>query len=418
MITEKSGMTKFLSDVLSVERSVFTDRIAKLEQATRAQGIDIALTMQIKQETNEKLLSLGLDPSDTTAAELYSALQVKALADNKRLLKTIGLTVNASSVDIMQALVVYANKRLKVNCTIAIKSRALKKILTDAVPLRTMKVLRYRSAASMLKREHPNELYVLAQLLESDSYKKRLQNALRQLKPSDYEETSIQLYYLDKTRWEHVRTVIKKNVVPIFAVPEVGTIVVLPILTSKTPCLALMSLALLFKELRLIKQASMYVKLRMLDPSFHQHLEMLHLANNLEIFKLVDIQVYWHHIHTLIGDGRAHYEFSPHITKSDTQWSHIESEMSSLDKELKFWEGTHRLAFMQGDQLVSLHVIDVCFSVMYKTPIHAAPKRFVQNNISDELIYAYLSAPPYSSIVQDELIKIADAQDNFVYYEA
>ncbi|NDG28934.1 hypothetical protein EB118_02370 [bacterium] len=338
MITEKSGMTKFLSDVLSVERSVFTDRIAKLEQATRAQGIDIALTMQIKQETNEKLLSLGLDPSDTTAAELYSALQVKALADNKRLLKTIGLTVNASSVDIMQALVVYANKRLKVNCTIAIKSRALKKILTDAVPLRTMKVLRYRSAASMLKREHPNELYVLAQLLESDSYKKRLQNALRQLKPSDYEETSIQLYYLDKTRWEHVRTVIKKNVVPIFAVPEVGT--------------------------------------------------------------------------------RAHYEFSPHITKSDTQWSHIESEMSSLDKELKFWEGTHRLAFMQGDQLVSLHVIDVCFSVMYKTPIHAAPKRFVQNNISDELIYAYLSAPPYSSIVQDELIKIADAQDNFVYYEA
>lgn len=418
MTIEKGGMTKFLSHVLDIDQAVFADRIAKLEQATLSQGIDIKLTASIHHDTMQKLIELGLDPKDTTAAELQHALRQRAIADNEQLLKTLSLPTNANSVRTMQSLVDYVANRLKNQQSLTIKNKALKKIFTENVPQRTMKLLRYRSAVSLLKREHPHELYVLAQLLESDSYKKKLHHALRQLKASDYEEAPLQLLCLDEQRWAHIKTAVKKNMVPIFSLPEVGTIAVLPIHTQKTPCLALISAALLLKEVRHIKQTSSYVKVRMLDPSFHQHLEILNEHGPNTLFQIVDTPIHWRNVHTLISRGRVSHDFGPHITKADMTWFHIEAELAGIDPGLSFWIGTHRLAFVQSETVVSLHIVDVCFSVMYADQLLASPHQFVQRNIHDELMQEYMSVPPYIQMVHDQIIKIADTSAELMYYEA
>ncbi len=418
MTIEKGGMTKYLSDVLEIDQAVFAKQIARLEQATLAQGIDIRLTASIHHAVTQKITELGLDPLDTTADELYRALHTKALSDNALLLKTLGLDSGATSVQIMQSLVKYVSKRVKKQQIVTIKNKALKKIFTDNVPTRTMKLLHYRSAVSLLKREHPHELYVLAQLLESDSYKKKLQQCLRQLKAADYEEAPLQLLCVDEERWSHIRPAIKNHIVPIFSLPEVGTIAVLPIYTQMTPCLALISAALLFKEVQHLKQTSSYVKVRMLDPSFHHHLETLNEHAQNTLFHISDTPVQWRHVHTLIGRQKLSYDFGPHITKSDMKWFHVEAELAGIDPNLGFWVGTHRLAYAHKSSVVSLHIVDVCFSVMYSQVLGSAPRQFVRRAISDELLQEYMTVPPYIQMVQEQITKIADMNAELMYYEA
>ena len=274
------------------------------------------------------------------------------------------------------------------------------------------------SPVSLLKREHPHELYVLAQLLESDSYKKKLQQALRQLKASDYEESPLQLLCLDEQRWTHIKSALKKHIVPIFSLSEVGTIAVLPVHTKNTPCLGLISAALLLKEVRHLKQTSSYVKVRMLDPSFHQHLEILNEHGQNALFHVVDTPIYWRHVHTLIGKGKVVHDFGPHISKSDMTWFHIEAELAGIDPSLGFWIGTHRLAYVQNSTVVSMHIVDVCFSVMYANELTSLSHQFVQRNIHDELMQEYMSVPPYIQMVHNQIIKIADTSAELMYYEA
>jgi len=411
-------MTKFLSDVLGVDQAVFAARIARLEQATLNQGIDIKLTASIHSDTKQKLLELGLDPNDTTSAELSHALQIRAIADNNQLLKKLGLSEESSSVDVMKKLGTFVGKKTKKHQVITVKNKVLKKIFTDNVPQKTMKLLRYRTVTSLLKREHPHELYVLAQLLESDSYKKKLQLSLRQLKASDYEEGALQILCVDEQRWGHIKNSIKKHIVPIFSFAEVGTVAILPIHTQNTPCLALLSSALLFKEIKHVKQMSSYVKVRMLDPSFHQHLDIINQQGQSALFHITDTPVHWHHVHTLIGNGVISHDFGPHITESDMTWFGIEAELAGIDENLGFWIGTHRLAYLHNKFVVSLHVIDVCFSVMFKQDYLAASKIFVRQSIHDELLQEYLKVPPYIQLVHDQIIKIADTSAELMYYEA
>jgi hypothetical protein len=253
-------------------------------------------------------------------------------------------------------------------------------------------------------------------MVESDSYKKKLQHALRQLKASDYEENSLQIVCVDDKRWEHIKPAIKKHIVPIFSFAEVGTVAILPIHTQHTPCLALLSAALLFKEIKHVKQMSSYVKVRMLDPEFHQHLDIINQQGKTVLFHITDTPVHWHHIHTLIGRGVVGHNFGPHISESDMTWFHIEAELTGIESSLGFWVGTHRLAYQHNGSVVSLHLIDVCFSVMYKQESGKASNIFVKQAIHDELLQDYLAVPPFIQFVQEHIIKIADTSAELMYY--
>src|SRR4051794_17633627 len=106
----KITMSKVLAELLSVPEVLAEQAVAKLEHLSGWQGTDVRLLAEANNKLRAKTKELGLDPDDTTDAELYHALRVKLAQDKKDL--------NLSSKEIIQkitqtqkSLKVYALKR-------------------------------------------------------------------------------------------------------------------------------------------------------------------------------------------------------------------------------------------------------------------------------------------------------------------
>lgn len=77
-------MARFLRDLLNAPEPMFTAALRQLEQQTGARGTDLSYIAHIIERAHGVMRQLGLDPSDTTALELYRALN--AHADDRELL--------------------------------------------------------------------------------------------------------------------------------------------------------------------------------------------------------------------------------------------------------------------------------------------------------------------------------------------
>lgn len=67
-------MARFLKDLLSNNHPLFLMNVARLEQATGNAGVDVRLIGDITDTANRTVREIGLDPANTTAHELYMAL--------------------------------------------------------------------------------------------------------------------------------------------------------------------------------------------------------------------------------------------------------------------------------------------------------------------------------------------------------
>src|SRR5579884_3024656 len=96
-------MTRFLSESLQAPEPFFRAALLKLESAAGHPNSDIRLTAEVIHATQAKLRQLGLDPKDTTAEELYHALQERIKADDVRLtrrLRTLAATYVSAEGDV------------------------------------------------------------------------------------------------------------------------------------------------------------------------------------------------------------------------------------------------------------------------------------------------------------------------------
>jgi len=67
-------MTKFLHDLLPATTPLFPQVLSQLERSTGSSGVDVRLIADITQHAHCVMRGLRLDPADTTARELYLAL--------------------------------------------------------------------------------------------------------------------------------------------------------------------------------------------------------------------------------------------------------------------------------------------------------------------------------------------------------
>lgn len=67
-------MSNFLSRILSNDHPLFTRTIAEFERASGNSGVDTKLIGDITQRAHAAMRSIGVDPADTSAEELYHAL--------------------------------------------------------------------------------------------------------------------------------------------------------------------------------------------------------------------------------------------------------------------------------------------------------------------------------------------------------
>lgn len=91
-------MAKFLQKLLDAPEPLFTTGLRQLEQATGQSGVDTRIIADITHTAHDCMRQIGLDPADTTAEELYLALNasvahgtaIDLLSDNDFVMLSIG----------------------------------------------------------------------------------------------------------------------------------------------------------------------------------------------------------------------------------------------------------------------------------------------------------------------------------------
>jgi ribokinase len=77
-------MARVLKDLLANTHPLFLMNVSRLEKATGNAGIDVRLIGEIADTANRVMRELGLDPANTTAKELYMALNALVRQDESR----------------------------------------------------------------------------------------------------------------------------------------------------------------------------------------------------------------------------------------------------------------------------------------------------------------------------------------------
>jgi hypothetical protein len=91
-------MSRFISDILSAERTIFKPMIDRLENAAGEPAIDAYLTSEVIVKSKRKIRELGLDDKDTSPAELYHALIGLFKLHDSFISKRIGLKNNDDEI--------------------------------------------------------------------------------------------------------------------------------------------------------------------------------------------------------------------------------------------------------------------------------------------------------------------------------
>lgn len=180
-------MSKILSHLLQKPEALVANTVAKLEEKTGFPSHDVRLLADINLAVRNKVRDLGLDPQDTTGEELQHALQARFERDTQQVERAFGIDASSSRQQRLAKAVALALQMATDSEAWVIKSRPAKELLKTQPPKKTMKILHYRSAGSMIKREDVAVLYVVAAAVESASWNKTLQTRLSKLSSSDYE---------------------------------------------------------------------------------------------------------------------------------------------------------------------------------------------------------------------------------------
>ena len=146
-------MSKTLARLLEQPERVMTETITKLENMAGHPGEDVRLLNEIQLSARHKIAQLGLDPIDTSAEELYHALEAKCASAVQVIEKAFGLSSEADDQIRAQKAVEVAEHLISNSEVWSLKHSVSTQLIKANPPRQLMKQLGYRSLDSMLKRE-------------------------------------------------------------------------------------------------------------------------------------------------------------------------------------------------------------------------------------------------------------------------
>jgi len=400
-------MTRYLSQALGAEEPVFSQSIQQLEQASGAPNADIRLTTESAQQLRSKITELGLDPQDTTAAELYSALCERLRSDDAIVRKALTIADSASSMDVLARIEqCVAAIDIPKQC-FALKASVAKRLLKKKVPKAVMKQLGYRSAESMFKHEPAAHLFAAAQMVESATWHKSLKEQYAKLQPSDFETRDMLVTLPRSRRWvdlaaSYVATA-RHNVLTF---KELGAVVILP-MHEEVDGLAITSLLLTLHEMNGVRAFSSFIKLQQVKINFGGIVRQATLKQPPVAAHLANQRVTWQTIHRYYSRFKDAYHaevFEPHVQPEDLHWQHAEDVLAKIAPELSFWQGTQHLSLLDEDgQPVSCNILDIALSYCNKLSFADRIVHFVRDNLWHELLLRYLNQHNLEEAVQRQL---------------
>ncbi len=186
-------MKKILSKLLDKSEDEIAEQITKLESATGYPSEDVRLLAENKQRLRVKMSQLGLDPDDTTDEELYQAVLARFERDSEMIDKAVGVNQFTSFDERLNKAIQITDHCASVDDAWVVKSSVIKSLLAKYPPKHVAKALRYRSVASLLKREEKATVILSAELLEPETWQKNMAKELSKLNSSSYELRPIKI---------------------------------------------------------------------------------------------------------------------------------------------------------------------------------------------------------------------------------
>ncbi|HVI60965.1 MAG TPA: hypothetical protein VM535_02285, partial [Candidatus Saccharimonadales bacterium] len=317
-------MTRFLSELLRAPEPFFRQGLQKLEAANGHPAADIRFSTEINQATQDKLRELGLDPADTTPAELYHCLQERLKADDARLNRTLRVraaTHVSAEADVVDGMI-HALKALPdARHCFALKASVLKALLKTTPPKKALKQLGYRSLDSFLKHETPVSALSAAWLSEDGAWQRRFVGQYKQLRASDFEARPLTITHLKSRRWQALAArIVTDNKHNILAFKEFGALVFLPLPSGAPDGTTTASLSLALHQLNEIRAASSFLKLCQVRPDFGAIVRTVADDEPRLSSKLLDQTVPWHLIqryYARLTGGSREEVFEPHLQLED-----------------------------------------------------------------------------------------------------
>lgn len=403
-------MTRFLSEVLQAPEPFFRQGLKQLEAATGHPNTDIRLSTEVMRASQDKLRQLRLDPRDTTAEELYHALQERVKADDARLnkkLRTLAATHVSAEGDVVSGMV-YALQALpdSKRC-FAIKGSVLKVLLKKSPPKKAMKQLGYRSVDSFLKHESPTNMLAAAWLCEGEQWQVKLLDQYKRLRPSDFESRTIALAQPTGKRWRELsERAVSERRHNLLCLKELGALVFLPLPVHSPAGTTTVGLCSALHALNEIRAASSYLKLCQVRPDFGQIVCRVARDETRLNSELLEQSVPWHLIQqyfSRLTHDVIDQVFEPHLQLDDLVWHPIERALSALEPRLDFWHDSGHVGLFRGGQAVSLNILDNALNFCNQLPFERRVVQSFQASLWHELLLRYLHHDAVDSIVMNEL---------------
>jgi hypothetical protein len=398
-------MTRILSELLGAKEPAFRLGITRLERANGMPSTDIRLSGSVTASARAKLQDLGLDPHDTTGPELYETLKARLHNDEQRLVKT--LEPKGHDAADPTEITLQAVKKLQLNpeCFV-MKTTVARRLLKVSPPKRTMKLLGYRSLDSMLKHESVGLLIAAASLAESAQWNKRLLASYQKLRSSDFETRKLSFEHPVSKRWQdaaaHIMSTEKHHV---FAVKELGTIILLPLPENRPKLATLTTVLLTLHAIHDVQLSSTYLKFHQVRPDFGVLVEKMVLGDTSFSDFGLNQNVPWHIIQRYCVQSyeKLQHLFEPHIQLRELQWQTVEDMLARLEPSLVFWQHTAHLGILHDHKPVSLNITDALLSHSNRLPFESRLTHFLKTSLWHELMLGYMSEARVEQAVLGQL---------------
>lgn len=403
-------MTRFLSEALQAPEPFFRLALQRLEKANGHPKTDIRFSTDVLHGSQLKLRQLGLDPQDTTPAELYHVLQERVKADDARLkrkLRTVAATHISAEADVVAGMAHTLQTLPDSKRCFALKSSSFKALMKKLPPKKAMKRLGYRSLDSFLKHESMGAVLAAAWLSEGVTWQIKMLESYKRLQAKDFENRSIAIVHPATKRWQQLaESAVQQNKHNVLAFKEVGALVLLPLPVHAPSGSTTASLSLALHELNEIRAASTFLKLCQVRGDFGKVVQTIASDEPQLQSQMLDQPVPWHLIQRYYAkraDSHSDTVVEPHVQLEDMAWHPIEDTLSAIDEQFNFWKQTADLGVLESGRAVSFNIVDTALNCCNQLPFERRIAHYFQRSLWHELLLQYFHHEAVERTVMHEL---------------
>lgn len=413
-------MCKVLADLLGIDDPLFSIGVRQLEQASGQSGTDVRLYSEIIKKSHQKIRELGLDPRDSTAEEVYQALQEMIKKHDEFLARRLGATDPTDVQDILPRIITFVNKLDTPKSVWVLKPAAAKRMLKLSPPKKVMRQLGYRSVDSMLRREPISELFVALRFVETQEWLQNFTRKYKHLTPNDFETRDVEFIRLDPFKWGvTAEAYAKRQRHNVTHMKEMGVIALLPLPLTRLPGVTVAVLPLLLHYLNEVRMYSTYFKLQQVRSDFGMVLVDTLIYDPRNHTKIAGHDVHWRTIQRHLGNHNSSMPdfFEPHVHAEDLFWRKAEEILYRIEPALHFWNEIDYVAISTKDGIVSFCLMDAAVNFVNQLPFGKHVIHQFRASLWSELFVRYIGQPALEYQVLQQLsvdaAKVAGTENTF-----